>query len=150
MPRNSLIRARATALTALVVPMAVLATKAGAAAQKIPNKTCFWSERHENGTGQMRYWSMCQNESLFTTKSAGCVYDAQVPVDKHGDYTIVTSLPGVRPSNATTRCGVAYIHWPKNGDGDGHLNDDLLIMRNMLSSPSRCRVGGRSSSRSVT
>jgi hypothetical protein len=88
------------------------------------------------GIGQMRYWSMCQDESLFTTKGAGCVYDAQVPVDEHGYYTIVTSLPGDRPSNATTRCGVAYIPWPKNGDGDGHLNDGLLIMRNMLSSPS--------------
>jgi hypothetical protein len=84
------------------------------------------------GTGQMRYWSICQNESLFTTKGAGCVYDAQIPVDKHGDYTIVTSRAGDRPKNATTKCGVAYLPWPKNGDGDGHLNDGLLLVRNML------------------
>ncbi len=84
------------------------------------------------GTGQMRYWSMCQNESLLTTKGAGCVYDTQVPVDRHGDYTIVTSTPADRPSNATAKCGVAYIPWPKNGDGAGHLSDGLLIVRNML------------------
>jgi hypothetical protein len=84
------------------------------------------------GTGQMRYWSMCQNESLFTTKGAGCAYDAEIPVDKHGDYAIVTSTAADRPTNATAKCGVAYIPWPKNGDGDGHRNDGLLIVRNML------------------
>ncbi len=84
------------------------------------------------GTGQLRYWSMCQNESLLTTKGAGCVYDRQVPVDKHGDYTIVTSTSGDRPKNATARCGVAYLPWPAAGDGDGHLDEGFLIMRNML------------------
>jgi hypothetical protein len=88
------------------------------------------------GAGQLRYWSMCQNESIFTTKGAGCVYDSEVPVNKQGYYTIITSLAKDRPSNATAKCGVAYIPWPKNGDGDGHLNDGLLIMRNMLPSPS--------------
>jgi len=84
------------------------------------------------GTGQMRYWSMCQNESLFTTRGAGCVYDARIPVDGKGTYTIVTSRSADRPKNATTKCGVAYIPWPKQGDGAGHLNDGLLIVRNML------------------
>jgi hypothetical protein len=81
------------------------------------------------GTAQLRYWPMCQNESLFTTRGAGCVYDAQVPVDKHGYYTIVTSLAKDRPADATARCGVAYITWPTRGDGDGRLNDGLLLMR---------------------
>lgn len=84
------------------------------------------------GTGELRYWSICQNESLFTTKGAGCVYDSQIPVDKRGNYTVVTSTRGDRPSNATIKCGVAYVPWPKRGDGAGHLNDGLLLVRNML------------------
>ena len=62
----------------------------------------------------------------------GCLYDSQVPTNKKGKYTIVTSLPGDRPSNAKTKCGVGYIPWPENGDGAGHLDDSVLIMRNML------------------
>ncbi len=85
--------------------------------------------------GQMRYWSMCQNESLYTTRGAGCVYDSEVPIDSHRRYTIVTSLPSDRPADATAACGVAWIPWPVRGDGDGHLDDGLLIVRNMLPSP---------------
>lgn len=86
--------------------------------------------------GQMRYWSMCQNESIVTTRGAGCVYDAQIPVDRKGNYTIVTSTAADRPKNATARCGVAYIPWPKNGDGAGHPKDGFLLVRNMLPSAS--------------
>ena len=86
------------------------------------------------GRGQMRYWSICQNESLYTTIGAGCLYDSEIPVDKHGNYTIVTSRPGDRPKNAARSCGVGYIPWPAKGDGAGHLDDGLLIVRNMLPS----------------
>ncbi|MGA2013536.1 MAG: hypothetical protein ABSH51_23800 [Solirubrobacteraceae bacterium] len=86
------------------------------------------------GTGDMRYWSMCQN-SVYTTAGAGCVNDTDVPVNADGEYTIVTSLPQDRPANATAQCGVAWIAWPAAGDGDGHLNDGLLIVRNMLPAP---------------
>lgn len=88
------------------------------------------------GRGQLRYWSICQNESLVTTKGAGCLYDVQVPVDRHRTYTIVSSLAGDRPRNATARCGVGYLPWPKNGDGAGHPDDGFLLVRNMLPAPS--------------
>jgi hypothetical protein len=88
------------------------------------------------GKGQLRYWSMCQNESLYTTAGAGCLYDEQVPLNRHRRYTIVSSLPVDRPRNARKRCGVGFIPWPANGDGAGHLNDALLLVRNMLPSPS--------------
>ncbi len=88
------------------------------------------------GAGQLRYWSMCQNQSLYTTIGSGCVYDSEVPVNKQGYYTIVTSLAKDRPKNATAKCGVAWIPWPTQGDGDGHLVDGLLIVRNMLPSAS--------------
>ncbi len=85
--------------------------------------------------GQMRYWSLCQNESITTTRGAGCLFDEQVPL--HGDrrYTIVTSRRSDRPDNARRSCGVGFIPWPARGDGAGHRNDSLLLLRNML--PSR-------------
>lgn len=82
--------------------------------------------------GQLRYWSLCQNESLFTTRGAGCVWDDQVPLNDRRRYTIVTSLAADRPENARQRCGVAFVPWPPAGDGAGHLDDGLLIVRNML------------------
>ncbi len=84
------------------------------------------------GKGQLRYWSICQNESLYTTKGAGCLYDSQIPVDKKGNYTIITSLAADRPKNATAKCRVGYVPWPTAGDGAGHLKDGLLLIRNML------------------
>ncbi len=99
---------------------------------KLPTTPKTGSKVTKMGSGQMRYWSMCQNESLYTTKGAGCLYDSQIPVDKKRNYTIVTSLSGDRPKNATTKCGIGYIPWPKNGDGAGNVKDGLLLIRNML------------------
>lgn len=84
--------------------------------------------------GQLRYWSICQNESVYTTASSGCLYDAQIPVDRHGRYTIVSSKAADRPANARRKCGVGYLPWPERGDGAGHLDDGMLIVRNMLPS----------------
>ncbi len=99
---------------------------------KLPTTPHTYRNAPRAQAGQLRYWSICQNESLATTKSAGCVYDEQIPTDRKGRYTIVSSLPSDRPSNAVNRCGVAYVPWPENGDGAGHPNDGLLIVRNML------------------
>ncbi len=85
---------------------------------------------------QLRYWSMCQNESLTTTRGAGCLFDEQVPLTKKRRFTIVTSLPADRPDNARRKCGVGFIPWPADGDGAGHPNDGLLLVRNMLPSKS--------------
>jgi hypothetical protein len=86
------------------------------------------------GSGQMRYWSLCQNESIATTRGAGCLFDEQVPLDEDRWYTIVTSRREDRPDNARKSCGVGFIPWSKNGDGEGHLDDGLLLLRNMLPS----------------
>ncbi len=103
---------------------------------KLPKTPATGAKVAKMGKGDMRYWSICQNESLYTTKGAGCLFDSQIPVDKHGNYTIVSSKSGDRPKNATAKCGVGYVPWPKNGDGDGHLSDGLLVVRNMLPSAS--------------
>jgi hypothetical protein len=99
---------------------------------KLPTTPQTGTDVKKMGTGQLRYWSICQNESLYTTIGAGCLYDTEVPVDKSGRYTIVTSKAADRPKNATRKCGVGYIPWPAAGDGAGHLDDGFLIVRNML------------------
>ena len=40
------------------------------------------------------------------------------------------------PANARARCGVAWLDWGERGDGAGDPDYGLLIMRNMLVSPS--------------
>lgn len=84
------------------------------------------------GDVDMRYWSLCTNESMLTTRVEDCVYDEQVPTDDDGSYTIVVSRAEDRPANAVEACGVAWIAWPERGDGAGHLDDGFLILRNML------------------
>lgn len=86
--------------------------------------------------GQLRYWSICQNESIATTRVASCLYDEQIPGDGNRNYVIVTSLDSDRPKNAITKCGVGFLPWPAAGDGAGHLEDALIYVRNMLPSPS--------------
>src|SRR6185295_6688528 len=87
---------------------------------------------------QLRFWGICSNESLVTTKATvddGCAYDEQIPVDAQGNYKIVVSIPADRPSNATEKCGVTWLNW---GEGDGaqapytRPTAGLLIIRNLI------------------
>jgi hypothetical protein len=84
--------------------------------------------------GDLRYWSLCQNESSVTTRVVDCLHDEQVPQDDEGRYTVVVSLPEDRPENATADCGVAWLDWGP-GDGVDRAEYGLLIMRHMLPSP---------------
>jgi hypothetical protein len=68
------------------------------------------------GSGDVRYWSFCQNE-LFSSRVIDCIVDEEIPVDSDGDYTLVTSLAAHRPANARTKCGFAWMEWSPNGDG---------------------------------
>ncbi|GAA5024640.1 hypothetical protein [Kitasatospora paranensis] len=90
--------------------------------------------RMQAGT-DMRYWSLCSNESYATTRAVACVDDEQVVTDRDGRYTIVLSLPQDRPANATAANGVTWLSLSPNGDGAGHPDDTMLILRNMLPSP---------------
>ena len=85
------------------------------------------------GEGQVRYWSLCQNESPVTTRVSGCLYDEGVPTDDEGRYTVVLGLPEDRPDNATDECGVAWLDW---GPGDGVSRDTAgtLLLRHLLPS----------------
>ncbi|MEV0764254.1 hypothetical protein [Nocardia sp. NPDC050435] len=88
--------------------------------------------RSTDGDVDMRYWSLCSNESIATTRVTGCLFDEQVPLDSARRYTIVASLPEHRPANATEACGIAWLPLPAAGDGAGHTQDAYLILRNML------------------
>lgn len=84
--------------------------------------------------GQVRYWSLCQNESPVTTRGSGCLYDEQVPRRSDGTYTIVVGRPEDRPANATAECGVAWLDWGP-GDGAGRPTQGTLLLRHMLPAP---------------
>ena len=84
--------------------------------------------------GDLRYWSVCQNESSVTTRVADCLYDEQVPRDAEGRYTVVVSRAEDRPQNATPECGVAWLDWGP-GDGVDRPEYGLVIVRHMLPSP---------------
>lgn len=77
--------------------------------------------------GQVRYWSLCENE-FASQRVIDCVYDEQVHARANGRFTVVMSEPGERPANARPECGVNWIAW-------GVQPDSLLILRHMLPSP---------------
>ncbi len=101
-------------------------------------------ETYENETGtlpatssfQDRYTSFCMNQSPRTTMVMACVYDEQIPTNENRDYTIAVSRPEDKPKNAVPFCGVAWIPWSREGDGEEapETNEEfgMLQMRTML------------------
>jgi hypothetical protein len=87
--------------------------------------------RMQRGT-QLRFWSICNNQGLTSGATTGpCLADEEVPINAHRDYTIVLSLPQDRPTNATDKCGVAWMNYGTAGDGYTRPDSTLLIMRNL-------------------
>ena len=73
--------------------------------------------------GQVRYWSVCQNE-LVTQRYVECLADYEAVVDEAGFVTVVISDPEDRPANA-----VNWLPW------GGPYYDGLVIYRHMLPAP---------------
>ncbi|MEK7346676.1 MAG: hypothetical protein AAB176_13410 [Pseudomonadota bacterium] len=84
--------------------------------------------------GQVRYWSFCQNLSLFDTSVDQCVYDEQTARNEKGEYLIAMSTPELRPSNAKIECGVNWLAWGR-GDGIDNPQGGLLLHRHMIAEP---------------
>jgi len=78
-------------------------------------------------SGDVRYFSMCQNEGL-STRVIACRPDDRTVVDKDGFATYVTSSPEQRPATATARCGVTWLPW-------GPFTKGVLIYRHLLPAP---------------
>lgn len=87
------------------------------------------------GPGQVRYWSICKNESLATTRFVACLYDEQIPLDRDGYYAIAVSTEQDRPMNANAQCGVAWLNWGTTGDGLDRPTAGNLLLRHLLPSP---------------
>jgi hypothetical protein len=88
------------------------------------------------GDTQLRYWSLCQNDSFAIGRVGACLYDEQVPLDRDRWYKIVVSLAADRPANATAACGVAWLDYGTMGDGLFKPRAGLLLLRNQLANPS--------------
>src|SRR4051794_16353696 len=76
--------------------------------------------------GQLRYWSLCQNDPS-TQRFVACLNDDRAFITPDGFATYVISTPGQRPSNATRDCGVNWLPWGPSSRG-------VLIYRHMLPS----------------
>lgn len=74
--------------------------------------------------GELRYWSLCQNEPQ-SQRFIACLPDYKTLLDGDGYYTTVLSTPGQRPKNAKPGCGVNWIPWGPSSRG-------VLILRHML------------------
>lgn len=87
------------------------------------------------GDGELRYWSICSNQSFTNTRVNDCLFDEEVPLDKNGFYTVMFSRAADRPRSAYPECGVSWL--PLADDGDGMFDDDVSVVqiRNMLADP---------------
>lgn len=74
--------------------------------------------------GQLRYWSLCQNE-LATQRVTACVRDDQATLDRDGYWNVVVSDAGDRPDNARPAQGFDWLPW-------GPYYDGQFIYRHML------------------
>lgn len=87
---------------------------------------------------QVRYWSLCTGSSPVSGLGYDCVYDQQVPLQKHRRYTLVVSRPADRPDNAKPKCGYKWLTF---GQGENYDDPaardymDVLYMRFMAPNP---------------
>lgn len=91
-------------------------------------------------SGQMRYWSICQNGSPVETNAIDCVTDDEArKVLRNGrTYTIVVSTRADRPANARHQCDVAWLDWGTQRDVLNRRSG-TLVLRNLDSDPGFAR-----------
>ena len=87
-------------------------------------------------SGELRYWSVCSNQSFVNTRVNDCLYDEEIPLASDGTYIIAVSREEDRPRNAIKECGFAWL--PMAIDGDGMFDEDVSIVqfRHMLADKS--------------
>ncbi len=102
---------------------------------KLPKTPLTHSREQRMGGGQMREWDMCVEESLAVTGTYRCLYDEQLPLRRGRRYTIVVAHAGLRPRNATKRCGVGWLPADPLGDAAGRPDIGTLVTRNVIPSP---------------
>lgn len=99
---------------------------------KLPTTPATYAGESKMQGGQLRYWSICNNQGLPSGRTTGpCLADEEVPINAQRDYTIVVSLPQDRPKNATDKCGVAWMNFGTAGDGYTRPDSTLVLLRNL-------------------
>ena len=101
---------------------------------KAPNTPSTFKGNTTMNESELRYWSVCSNQSFGNTRVNDCVFDEEIPVDENGFFTLMISRLEDRPRNANKACGIAWL--PIANDGDGVFDDDVAIIqfRHMLAS----------------
>jgi hypothetical protein len=84
---------------------------------------------------QLRYWSICQNET-YSQRYVACVADYQAVVGRRHRATFVISDPGDRPRNADRAHGVNWLPW-------GAYPEGRVIYRQMVAAPTFKRAIAR-------
>lgn len=79
------------------------------------------------GSGQVRYWSLCAYRHP-SDRSADCLADEAIPLDRRGRYRVVVSPAGKRPANARQACGIGWIDAMTRGEG-------VLLLRHVAPAP---------------
>ena len=81
---------------------------------------------------ELRYWSLCSNQSFGNTRVNDCLFDEEIPIDDDGYFTIFISKLKDKPRNAIKECGYAWL--PIADDGDGVFDEDVAVVqfRHML------------------
>lgn len=102
---------------------------------KMPTVPKTYSNNKEMTDGQVRYWSICSNQSFANTRVNDCLFDEEVPLDENGFYTIIVSREADRPRNAIAQCGLAWLPMADNGDGIFDEDVSIIQIRNMLADP---------------
>jgi hypothetical protein len=102
---------------------------------KLPTFPATYAGERTMGTGQLRYWSICTNDTPVTGRAVDCASDYQLPLRRDRRYTIVVSRPTDRPRNATERCGVKWLDWGAQTAVPEQPGYGLIIIRNMLAAP---------------
>jgi hypothetical protein len=99
---------------------------------KAPTTPATFNSETRMGEGQLRYWSICSNQSFVNTRVNDCLFDEEIPLDPRGFFTVVISREEDRPRNARPDCGLSWL--PMADDGDGMFDEDVTIVqiRHML------------------
>ena len=94
---------------------------------KAPTTPKTYFESSSTKEVNLRYWSLCSNQSFVNTRVNDCLFDEEIPINKNGFYTIAISREEDRPRNAVNECGIAWL--PMADDGDGMFDDDVTIIQ---------------------
>jgi hypothetical protein len=88
---------------------------------KAPTNPTTYDGDKRMGSGDLRYWSICQNDQEL--RYVACLNDERIPVDDDGFFVVAVSGPRDRPANAAN-----WIPWGPESEG-------RLMFRQQLPSP---------------